>query len=202
VLFGLERGLSDIFLLQDEITTAVVCAILPKLLRTEIAAATWRRPENLTAYDFPLRAMSQHSLATRKGLAETIRLANRALELDPRSGFVAALAGLCYTVNVVLGFAADPQFDRKEAVRFLRLASNVDDGGPQTLATAAVVSAFMVGDYESSIEMVDRAVALNPQFILGMARQRLGLSYCWGPGGRTIDSWLAERSLARRSHGT
>jgi adenylate cyclase len=41
-----ERDLSDIFVLQDEITAAVVCAILPKLLRTEIAAATRRRPEN------------------------------------------------------------------------------------------------------------------------------------------------------------
>jgi adenylate cyclase len=159
---GFERDLSDIFVLQDEITAAVVCAILPKLLRTEIVVATRRRPENLTAYDLQLRAMYQYSLATRKGLAEATRLANRAFELDPGFGFVAALASLCHMVNVVLGFATDPQFDRKEAVRFLRLALSVDDGDPQTLATTALVSAFMVGDYESSIEMVDRAVALNP----------------------------------------
>jgi adenylate cyclase len=159
---GFERDLSDIFVLQDEITAAVVCAILPKLLRTEIVVATRRRPENLTAYDLQLRAMYQYSLATRKGLAEATRLANRAFELDPGFGFVAALASLCHMVNVVLGFATDPQFDRKEAVRLLRLALSVDDGDPQTLATTALVSAFMVGDYESSIEMVDRAVALNP----------------------------------------
>jgi adenylate cyclase len=157
-----ERALSDIFVLQDEITAAVVCAILPKLLRTEIAAATRRRPENLTAYDFQLRAMYQYSRATRKGLAEAIRLANHALELDPSLGFVAALAGLCHMVNVLLGFAADPKFDRTEAVRFVRMASSVDDGDPQTLATTALVSAFMIGDYENSIKMVDRAVALNP----------------------------------------
>ena len=157
-----ERNLSDIFALQDEITTAVVCAILPKLLRTEIVAATRRRTENLTAYDLQLRAMYQYSLATRKGLAEAIRLANGAFELDPGFGFVAALASLCHMVNVVLGFATDPQLDRKEAIRFLRLASSADDGDPQTLATTALVSAFLVGDYESSIEMVDRAVALNP----------------------------------------
>ncbi len=157
-----ERDLSDIFVLQDEITAAVVCAILPKLLRTEIVAATRRRPENLSAYDLQLRAMYQYSRATRKGLAEAIRLADRAFELDPGFGFVAALASLCHMVNVVLGFATDPQFDRKEAIRFLRLALSVDDGDPQTLATTALVLAFMVGDYESSIEMVDRAVALNP----------------------------------------
>src|SRR6185437_15594196 len=33
---------------------------------------------------------------------------------------------------------------------------------PDTLALAAEISAFMVGDSESEIEMADRAVALNP----------------------------------------
>ena len=41
-----ERDLTDIFALQDEVTVAVVSAIQPKLLQTEIAMATRRRPEN------------------------------------------------------------------------------------------------------------------------------------------------------------
>jgi adenylate cyclase len=157
-----ERDLTDVFALQDEVTVAVVSAIQPKLLQTEIALATRRRPENLTAYDFSLRAMQQYYLATREGFAEAIRLAHRALELDPRFGFVAALAGACHMNNVLLGYASDPQFERKEAVRLFRLALSVDDSDPETLAYAAVVSAFMVGDSESEIEMADRAVALNP----------------------------------------
>jgi adenylate cyclase len=161
-----ERDLTDIFTLQDELTIAVVSAIQPKLLQTEIAMATRRRPENLTAYDFYLRAMPQVYLATREGLAEAIRLAHRALELDPRFGFVAALAGVCHMLNVVLGYAIDPPFDRKEAVRLSRLALSVDNNDPETLALAAVVSAFMVGDSESEIEMADRAVALNPNSFL------------------------------------
>ena len=100
-----ERDLTDVFALQDEVTVAVVSAIQPKLLQTEIAMATRRRPENLTAYDFYLRAMQQYYLTTREGLAEAIRLAHRALELDPRFGFVAALAGVCHMHNVLLGYA-------------------------------------------------------------------------------------------------
>ena len=132
------------------------------MLQTEIAMATRRRPENLTAYDFYLRAMPQYYLATREGMAEAIRLAHRALELDPRFGSVAALAGVCHMLNVVLGYGNDPQFDRKEAVRLVRLALSIDDGDPETLARASVISAFMVGDSEAEIEMADRAVALNP----------------------------------------
>src|SRR6201988_2298733 len=157
-----ERDLTDVFALQVEVTVAVISAIQPKLLQTEIEMATRRRPENLTAYDFYLRARQQYYLATREGLAEAIRLAHRALELEHRFGLVAALAGVCHMENVAFGYAVDPQFDRKEAVRLFRLALSFDDGDPETLAWAAFVSAYMVGDCESEIEIADRAVALNP----------------------------------------
>jgi adenylate cyclase len=157
-----ERDLTDIFVLQDEVTVAVVCAIRPKLLRAEIMTATRRRPENLTAYDFYLRTLQPFYLTTREGQAEAIRLAHRALELAPRFGVVAAMAGCCHMQNVLWDYAIDPQFERLEAVRLLRLALSVDDGDPETLAYAAIISAFMVGDYEGEIELADRAVALNP----------------------------------------
>ena len=157
-----ERELTDIFALQDEVTLAVVSAIQPKMLQTEIEMATRRRPENLTAYDFYLRAMPQQYLTTREGLAEAIRLAHRALELDPRFGSAVALAGMCHMLNVIFGYAIDPEFDRKEAVRLIRWALSLDDSDPDTLARAAFISAFMVGDSEADIEMADRAVALNP----------------------------------------
>jgi adenylate cyclase len=157
-----ERDLTDVFALQDDVTSAVVSAIEPKLRQTEIAIAMRRRPENLTAYDLYLRALPQFYLMTREGLAEAIRLAHRALELDPRFGLAAALAGICHMNNGLLGSAVDPQFDRNEAARFLRLALSLDDGDPDTLAWTGLISAYMIGDYESAIEMADRAVALNP----------------------------------------
>ena len=92
---------------------------------------------------------SSTNLSTREGTAEALRLAHRALELDPRFGLVAALAGVCHLQNVLFGYAVDPQFDRKEAVRLLRLALSLDDSDPDTLAWAALISAFMVGDCES-----------------------------------------------------
>ena len=137
-----ERDLTDVFALQDEVTVAVVSAIQPKLLQTEIEMATRRRPENLTAYDYYLRAMPQVYLATREGVAEAIRLAHRALELDPRFGFVAALAGHCHMLNVVLGYAIDPPFDRKEAVRLSRLALSVDNNDPETFHNVGLYGAI------------------------------------------------------------
>ena len=65
-------------------------------------------------------------------------------------------------LNSRFGHANDPQFDRKEAIRLVRLALSIDDSDPDTLARASITSAFMVGDSEAEIEMADRAVALNP----------------------------------------
>jgi adenylate cyclase len=64
--------------------------------------------------------------------------------------------------NVIWGYAIDAQFDRKEAIRLSHLALSLDDGDPDVLARAALISVYMVGDHESAIEMADRAVALNP----------------------------------------
>ena len=90
--------------------------------------------------------MQQHYQTTREGLAEALRLAHRALELDPRFGLVAALAGVCHQLNLTLGHANDPQFERKEAARLLRLALSLDDNDPETLAWACITSAFTVGE--------------------------------------------------------
>ncbi|WP_246709631.1 tetratricopeptide repeat protein [Bradyrhizobium sp. 6(2017)] len=162
-----ERDLTDVFALQDEVAVAVVSAIQPKLLRTEIGMATRRRPENLTAYDLLLRALPHFYSATRDGIAEATRLAHHVLELEPRLASAACLASISHALNLVLGYSTDPQLDRNEAVRFARLALSIDNNDANTLATAAVVSAFMVGDHESEIEMADRAVALNPNLFDG-----------------------------------
>jgi adenylate cyclase len=157
-----ERDLTDIFALQDEVTVAIVSVVQPRLLQTEIGMATRRRPENLTAYDFFLRALQPYYRANREGVAEATRLAHRALELDPGFGRAAALASNCHAQNVLWGYTIDPQFERNEAVRLLRLALSVDDSDPDTLAWAAFTSANIVGDCESAIELADRAVELNP----------------------------------------
>ncbi|WP_461193204.1 winged helix-turn-helix domain-containing tetratricopeptide repeat protein [Bradyrhizobium sp. UFLA06-06] len=157
-----ERDLTDVFALQDDITLAVVSAVQPELFQAEIAMASRRRPEDLTAYDLYLRAIQQAVRSTRESLAEALRLVQRALQLDPGFAAAAALAGACHLENVLRSYATDQQFEREAALRLMRLALSLDDHDPGTLATAALISALLVGDCEAEIEMADRAVALNP----------------------------------------
>ena len=179
-----ERDLTDIFALQDEVAVTVVSAIQPKLLKTEIAMAARRRPENLTAYDLFLRAMPHFYSSTREGIAEATKLAHRALELDPRFGLAAAMASVGHAMRVIWGQTDDPQFDRGEAVRLLRLALDVDDDDAETLAWSATVSAYMIGDCESEMEMSDRAVALNPNLFAAW----FGRGWVYSVAGRPEES--------------
>jgi integrase/recombinase XerC len=52
-----DRGLEDIFALQDEITLNVVGAIEPSLRDAEIERVKRKRPDSLDAYDLVLRAI-------------------------------------------------------------------------------------------------------------------------------------------------
>jgi adenylate cyclase len=154
--------LTDVFALQDEVTVAVVSAVEPKLRQIEIEMATRRPLENLTAYDLYLRARQKFYLFTGEGYAETIRLAHRALDLDPRSISAAVVAAEGHLNNVVLGFSTDPQFDRSEAIRLARLALSLDENDERALSTAGLVTAIFIGDHETAIDYSDRAVATNP----------------------------------------
>ena len=155
-----ELDLTDVFALRDEVTVAAVSAIQPKLLQTEIDLAA-RRPNNLSAYDLCLRAQHLQSW-TRVGSAESLRLASRALEIDPRYGFAATLAGECHLRNARMGWAADPRSEIAEGLRLLRLALSIDGNSTLALSLLGNATASFSDDYDTAREMVDRAVALNP----------------------------------------
>jgi len=157
-----EGDLSDIFALQDEMTLNVISAIQPKLLQTEIELAARRRPDNLSAYDLCLRAAPHFYSFKREALAETKRLCYRALEIDPRYGFAAFVAGQCCTANVSQGWAPDPKSELAEAMRLCRLALSIDGNDPEALASMGRMTASAVGDFDAATEMVDQAVILNP----------------------------------------
>jgi adenylate cyclase len=70
---------------------------------------------------------------------------------------VAALAGLRHSRKLLWGYSTDPQFDREEAIRLLHVALSPGDGDPDTLAWAAFISAYVVGDCESGVELADQA---------------------------------------------
>lgn len=156
-----EGDLGDVFALQDEITTKVIAAIRPKLLEAEIEHAV-RRPNDFSAYDLYLRAMPRYYSMTAEGAAEAIRLLEQALEIDPRYSVAASLAVTCHILNLIHGWSADPQAEVGEVMRLSQLVLGIDENDPETLSAVGFAKAYISGDFAAAIEMVDRAVVLNP----------------------------------------
>jgi adenylate cyclase len=139
---------------------SIVSAIAPKIFQTEIDLAA-RRPNNLSAYDLCLRAYPHLYSWTRGGTAEALRLGSRALEIDPRYGFAARVAGSCHFINVNQGWTADPKSEISEGLRLIRLALSIDGNDDVALSILGWATASFSDDYDTAREMGDRAVALN-----------------------------------------
>jgi TolB-like protein/tetratricopeptide (TPR) repeat protein len=156
-----EGDLTDIFALQDRMTESVVSAVAPKMFQIEIGLAA-RRPNDLSAYDLCLRAVPHLNSRSLEGTAEALRLASRALEIDPEYGFAATLAGTCHFINVSQEWAADPKSQIAEGFRLLRLAIRIDENDSEALSALSRATAMWTCDFDTAKEMADRAVSSNP----------------------------------------
>ena len=161
-----EGDLSDIFAFQDRITESVVSTIAPKMLQIEVDLAV-RRPSSLSAYDLCLRALPHFNALTRNGTVEALRLLSRALETEPRCGLAARLIGSCHFVNIFNLWAVDPKTEIAEGYRFLRLALSIDGDDDAAWGVLGLATAFISDNDAAAKQMVDRAVALNPNAYLG-----------------------------------
>lgn len=90
-----EGLLENIFELQDQVASAVVGAIDPKLLEAEMARVKRKPPANLDAYDCFLRASDYVYQWTPEGDQEALRLFYKAIELDPDYAQAYAFATHC-----------------------------------------------------------------------------------------------------------
>jgi adenylate cyclase len=165
-----EGDLSDIFALQDRMTESVISAIEPRIFQTEIDLAA-RRPNNLSAWDLCLRALPHLYSWTRGGSAEALRLASRALEIDPRYSLAVTLAGSCHFLNVGQGWAADPKSEIAEGFLLHRWALSIDGHDETALSMLGWATATFFSDYDTAREMVDRAIAANPNSALAWDRR-------------------------------
>jgi adenylate cyclase len=78
-----DRDLTDIFAIQDEISTAIVEALKVKLLPAEKKAIEGRGTANVDAYDYFLKGRQFFHNTTRNYLALARRMFDKAIELDP-----------------------------------------------------------------------------------------------------------------------
>ena len=171
----LDRTMSDIFALQDDIALNVIGAMELTLRNVEIERVKRRRPNSLDAYDLVLRA-SPHALShIAEDAAIAIPLFHKALELEPNYSGAHAPLALCYHSR--FSRAGLRQEDQSAAIRHARaaVASGADDAA--ALGIAGFVISLDAHDHATALDLFDRALALSSSNLFALCSSALTLSW-------------------------
>ena len=158
--------------MQDRVASGVAVAIEPKLRLAEIARAVRAPTESLDAYALSLRAVAENYKRTKESMAQSVRLARRALELDP--GYGPAMARLAQNLAMqrFRGWIAPSGPEVEEGTRMARQAIAAAGDDLWTLITAGAALANLTADFDGGLAAIDRAIALNPNFASAMPSAR------------------------------
>jgi len=155
--------IEEVFELQDKVASSVAGVIEPALQAAESARSANRPTDDLTAYDLYLRAYGSSA----RQIPEALRLMEQAIARDPRYGPALAWAAQYCHLLLLNDRSEDPEADRLKGIDFARRALEVAGDDPGVLATAAQVLAFFGEDIGAMMGLVDRALALNPNYARG-----------------------------------
>ncbi len=157
-----DGDLTDVFALQDEITTKVVAAIEPKLLEAEGIRSQSRSPEDIDAWDMLIRANSLFwRLTTAEGEA-AISILQRAVQRYPDYAPAHSMLAFMLLVSGYVGCnVMEPQV--KQASPFAARAAELDDSDPWAHLALGFL-AFAMRRTDEAAEEFQHALDLNPNF--------------------------------------
>jgi TolB-like protein len=182
-----DRELDDIFAIQDEITQ-MVAARLARQARTAIASRARARPtDNMSAYEFYLRALQL--AAVYDTVLEAEPFLRQAVKLDPR--FAAAHAMLSFVESIKCYWVDDPSH-LHAGLEMAKTALQLDpDETYGHLATGFAL--LYLHRFKQAEISLDRAVALNPNDPFILSIRALLLNYTGRP-----DEGLGDLDEAQR----
>ena len=179
-----DRGLADVFAVQDEITQAVVAAIEPQLYAAEDFRARRKTPDNMAAWDLVMRALSHYWRVTRQDNLVAQALLEKAIAVDPGYGQALSLLAACHTFSAHMGWE-----DMSKAVPVAEQAAlaAIRADSEDAWAHYALASVYLFNRrFDDCIAEFELALRLNPNFSPARGIYGVALSYRgrWQEGDR------------------
>jgi TolB-like protein len=179
-----DRDLGDVFLVQDEITVAVVGAIEPSLRAAEIEHVKRKRPDSFDAYDLVLRALPEVYTCMPAGAAKSLAFIERALVIEPSYALAHGVAAWAHEILFVRDGMQEE--NRRGAIEHAHAAITNGRSDPMALTFGAFSVAIVEHDRMAAFDAFEEALKLCPScapaYIFGSAP----LSFA-GQSERAID---------------
>ena len=171
-----DRGIADVFAVQDEITEAIVAAIEPQVYAAENFRAKRKSPDSMDAWDLVMRALSHYWRVTRQDNVVAQALLEKATAIDPTYGQALGVLATSHTFSAHMGWedmaTATPVAERAALAAIL-----ADSEDPWAHHALGCVYLF-TRRFDDSLAEFELALRLNPNFSLAQGYYGLALSYC------------------------
>jgi TolB-like protein/cytochrome c-type biogenesis protein CcmH/NrfG len=179
-----DRGLADVFAVQDEITQAVVAAIEPQLYAAEDFRARRKAPDNMAAWDLVMRALSHYWRVTQQDNLVAQALLEKAIAVDPGYGQALSLLAACHTFAAHMGWE---EMSRAVPVAEQAALAAIRADSEDAWAHYALASVYLFNRrFDDCIAEFELALRLNPNFSPARGIYGVALSYRgrWEEGDR------------------
>ncbi|MEP1207379.1 MAG: adenylate/guanylate cyclase domain-containing protein [Rhizobiaceae bacterium] len=174
-----DRELEDIFEVQDEISHAIV-AVLPVRIKKALVDKVRTMPsENLTAYDYFMRADWLYKQSSVKKTGEILDMLGKAIEIDPTCAPAYALIARvhAYSVFTFSPIGDDPTIVAQQHIkRALELGEDIHF---VQLSAGHIYS--ICGMHDLAKLHSDKAIALNPNEFSGLISRGGLITYLGDP---------------------
>jgi adenylate cyclase len=156
-----EKGLKDVFALQDEITMKIITALQVKLTEGELARVSARGTQNLQAYLKLLQGRERFYTLNKEGNAQARSLFEEAVALDPEYASAYLYLGVTHWMDIILGSTKSRKESLKRAFQLIEKAKAMDESEP--LAHTQLGWLYvMTKQYDKGIAECERAITLAP----------------------------------------
>lgn len=174
-----DRELTDVFAIQDEISTEILRQLKTQLLAdADLVAETQRTTPDV--YDLYLRAKQRMYTRVGTEIEKAVEELDRAIQLDPNYAPVFAQRGIATMLLSEQQYGSIPNDEaNRRGKRFVDQALRLDDGLAEAWAALGLYHTRSPGEAELAIEHLVKALEINPNLIdasnwLSIALQTVG----------------------------
>lgn len=157
-----EIAEEQIFDQQDQLVADIVSCIAPQVRHAELDRALRKPAEVFSAYDCYLRALDLMRRLTPESYAEARKFLDQAICEDPKFAAPYCWRAAWWIMMVVQGWTQDRDAATRSAEKDAKRAVELDDTNAQAVAVLAQTKAFMLGDHEAALALMERARHIGP----------------------------------------
>jgi adenylate cyclase len=171
-----DRGLENIFEIQDEVNEKIVMACSVQLSEGERQNVQRRGTEVIDAYDYVLRGMKETQANTMEGSARARYCFESALELDPNYAAAYARLALNYIFRWIQDWNKSKEDSIDRGLEFALKAVAIDS--QLAMAHAALCWAYLwQGEHDKAIAEGRLAIDLDPDDVLALERLAMSMIF-------------------------